>query len=123
MPFVLINPKWNTDEQRQKHPETLFLSNLRLFFDNIPYEDLCQDKFDEYKTRRLKLVKAGCEGLRMVDRELQTFAAACKWAVRKNLVKYNRVAIGSVFTTKRRPRRPKIELRTILRSCTISPAT
>jgi hypothetical protein len=101
------NPKWHTEEQRKKHPETLFLANLRLFFESVPYAELCQDKYDQYKEKRVKEVKAGSDGLRMVDRELQCFYAVCKWAKRKNLVQYNALADRIGFYDKKTAKKAK----------------
>jgi hypothetical protein len=69
------NRKWHTEEEKIAHPETRFLRNVRPFFDNIPHPDVCQDTFDKYKDLRVAQVKDGCDGLRMVDRELTTLCS------------------------------------------------
>src|SRR5205823_1752747 len=75
------NRKWHTEEEKAAHPETLFLKTLRPYFDNIPHPDVSQDTLDEYKDLRVAQAKDGCDGLRMVDRELTTFSSAFRWGV------------------------------------------
>lgn len=101
------NPKWKTEEERLKHCETPFLVNLHLFFDEVRYEDVIQDTFDSYRDKRIKEVKKGCSGLRAVDRELNTFAAACKWAVRKGIAKWNAAGDRVKFYDKKNAKKAK----------------
>ena len=51
------NRKWNTKEEQAAHAETLFLRNLRPYFDNIPHADVCQDTLDKYKVLCVSQVK------------------------------------------------------------------
>jgi hypothetical protein len=101
------NRKWHTEEEKVAHPETLFLQNLRPFFDNIPHPDVCQDTFDKYKDVRVAQVKDGCAGLRIVDRELTTFGSAFRWAVRKNMVRWNPAAERICYYDKKKAKKAK----------------
>lgn len=47
---------------------------------------------DRYHTKRIGEIKAGCEGNRTVDRELNTLNNACRWAARSEFISSNPVA-------------------------------